>query len=85
MFAWDGTMPEEAISVKVEHGWVTLSGTVDRFFQKDAARRAAGKINGVTGVGDLVAVWPAVRAGDVRDRPVNPVFRMPFSAPIMRA
>ncbi|MFA6117930.1 MAG: BON domain-containing protein [Sphingomonas sp.] len=68
MFAWDVSIPDEAISVKVEHGWVTLSGTVDWYFQKDAARRSAGKINGVTGVSDLVALRAMPAASDVRER-----------------
>ena len=36
--SWDVSVPKDAIKVKVEKGWVTLSGQVDWFFQKDLAQ-----------------------------------------------
>lgn len=68
MFAWDVSIPDNKIAVKVEHGWVTLSGSVDWFYQKDAARRAAGRINGVVGVTSLIMLRAAPTADDVRER-----------------
>ena len=48
---WNSTNPNGAVQVKVEKGWVTLSGTVDWQFEKEAApsnavvndRRCCGK------------------------------------------
>ena len=68
IFAWDVSIPAARIAVKVEHGWVTLTGTVDWFFQKDAARRVAGKIHGVTGVSNLIELHAVPTASDVRER-----------------
>ena len=68
MFAWDVEVPEDGVSVKVEHGWVTLTGTVDWFYQSDAARKDAGKISGVTGVSNLIEVRKMPIASDVKDR-----------------
>ena len=34
---WNSSIPDGAIQVKVEKGWVTLSGTVDWHFEKEAA------------------------------------------------
>ena len=34
---WNSSIPDGAIEVKVEKGWVTLSGTVDWHFEKEAA------------------------------------------------
>ena len=34
---WNSTIPNGAIHVKVEKGWVTLSGAVDWHFEKEAA------------------------------------------------
>jgi len=68
MFNWDVMVPHDKISVKVEHGWVTLTGTVNWHYQRDEARRAAGKINGVVGVSDLIELRQAPTAANVKER-----------------
>jgi len=68
LFAWDSLIPGDKIAVKVEHGWVTLTGTVNWHYQKDEARRAAGKINGVVGVSDLIELRQAPTAANVKER-----------------
>jgi osmotically-inducible protein OsmY len=68
LFAWDVTIPNDTIKVTVEKGWVTLGGAVDWNYQKDAARKAAGRIAGIIGVGDRVAVNNAFLVDDVRGR-----------------
>ena len=67
MFEWDVSIPED-LQIKVENGWVTISGETDFHYQKNAARKVAGKVAGVTGVSDLVTVCPQPSAFDVRDR-----------------
>jgi osmotically-inducible protein OsmY len=67
MFEWDVSIPED-LQIKVEKGWVTISGETDFYYQKKAARKAAGKVTGVTGISDLVTVRPQPTAFDVRDR-----------------
>lgn len=67
MFEWDVSIPED-LQIKVENGWVTISGEADFHYQKKAARKAAGKVTGVTGISDLVTVRPQPSAFDVRDR-----------------
>ncbi|MGS1015408.1 BON domain-containing protein [Allosphingosinicella humi] len=68
IFAWDVTIPDQKLSVKVEHGWVTLTGSVDWHFQREAARKAAGKIGGVKGISNLVEVKPRPSPEEVRER-----------------
>jgi len=68
MFAWDVTIPNDKVMVKVEKGYVTLTGTLDWNYQKDAARKAAGRIAGVLGVNNLIKISNAVAVGDVRER-----------------
>ena len=75
IFAWDVTVPDDRIKVKVENGWVTLTGMVDWYFQSEAARRAAAKINGVVGVNDLIEIRKLPMAHDVRDRIVSAIKR----------
>lgn len=68
LFNWDISVPDDRIQVKVEKGYVTLTGEVDWNFQKTAAKAAAGRISGVTGVYNAVTVRARVSAGDVRER-----------------
>ncbi len=56
----------ETIQVKVEHGWVTLAGSVDWAYQKQAAERAIHALSGVRGVSNLIAIKPAIHPEDVR-------------------
>ena len=68
MFAWDVTIPKDKVMVKVEKSYVTLTGTLDWNYQKEAARKAAGRISGVLGVNNLIKISNAVAVGDVRER-----------------
>jgi osmotically-inducible protein OsmY len=67
-FAWNVSIPDNAIKVKVEHGWVTLSGTVNWYYQSQEARMAAGRISGVTGVTNLIEVKTLPVPTDVKER-----------------
>lgn len=68
LFEWSATVPKGKIAVKVEHGWVTLTGTVNWHYQRVAAKDAVSRINGVKGVSNLVEVRTAPSTTDVRDR-----------------
>ncbi|MEO5806447.1 BON domain-containing protein [Devosia sp.] len=59
-FSWSVSIPSDMIKVKVEKGWVTLSGEVDWHFQKEAAVRDVRELSGVVGVSDLVTIKPRV-------------------------
>lgn len=63
---WDVAVPSDAIVVKVEHGIVTLNGTVDWAFQRAEAEYDVRKLSGVKGVVNLIAIRPRVRAEEVR-------------------
>ncbi len=75
MFAWNVSIPDDKITVKVEHGWVTLSGKVDWFYQKDEAMKAAGKVNGVRGVSNLIEIRQMPTSTDVRARIMSAIKR----------
>jgi osmotically-inducible protein OsmY len=68
LLEWDIAVPAAAIAVKVEHGIVTLTGTVDWGFQRAEAEYDVRKLGGVKGVVNLIAIRPQVRAADVRSR-----------------
>ena len=68
IFKWDVFVRNEKIDVKVEHGWVTLSGAVEWNYQKETAKTVAGRITGVRGVTNLTTVRARTSAYDVRER-----------------
>ena len=68
IFKWDVFVRNQKIDVKVEHGWVTLSGETDWNYQKDTAKTVAGRITGVRGVTNLTTVRARTSAYDVRER-----------------
>ena len=68
LFSWNVSIPHDKITVKVERNWVTLSGTVEWNYQKQAAHAAAGHIGGVLGVTDLIAVHNTPSTVDIRER-----------------
>ncbi|MDE2228096.1 MAG: BON domain-containing protein [Alphaproteobacteria bacterium] len=65
MLAWDVLIPAGAIDVEVEHGVITLSGTVQWGYQRDEAERDLRRLGGVKGVVNIVAVRPRVDAADI--------------------
>jgi osmotically-inducible protein OsmY len=48
-------VPKDSVKVKVEGGWVTLTGTVEWEFQRQAATDAVRYLVGVKGVTDQLA------------------------------
>ena len=47
---WNWQIPNDKVKVKVEKGWVTLEGELERNYQKEAAKNAVKNLLGVTGV-----------------------------------
>ncbi|TCR76651.1 BON domain-containing protein [Rhizobium sp. BK376] len=68
IIAWDTALPEGAIEVKVQKGWVTLSGEVRWHFQRMAAQNAVQKLSGVSGVINLLTIRPQPTAADVKGK-----------------
>ena len=65
---WTTTVPDERLTVTVKGGQLTLNGTLEWQYQKDAAERAARGLTGVTGVFNYIIVQPRVKSLDVRDK-----------------
>lgn len=66
IIAWDATVPDDQVRVKVEKGWVTLSGDVGWQYQRASAEQAVRKLSGVRGVTNLLGVRPQIEASDIR-------------------
>ncbi|MBW9114740.1 BON domain-containing protein [Rhizobium cauense] len=65
---WDALLPNGAIDVKVQRGWVTLSGEVPWHFQRLAAEKAVMKLGGVVGVTNVLSIKPMSSIPDVKNR-----------------
>ncbi|KQQ21396.1 ornithine aminotransferase [Methylobacterium sp. Leaf123] len=66
MLDWSATVPKGAVQVKVQNGWVTLSGKVDWQYQKEEAYRSIRRLAGVSGIMNTIEVTPKASAPDVR-------------------
>jgi osmotically-inducible protein OsmY len=63
---WTTYLPEKSVKIKVEAGWVTLSGEVTWEFQRQAAISAVRYLLGVKGVNDQLIIKPKVSAPVVK-------------------
>jgi osmotically-inducible protein OsmY len=65
--AWNVSIPLDAIKVKVEKGWVTLTGQVEWNYQREEASQEIRTLSGVTGVSNQTTIKPKVNAANISD------------------
>lgn len=65
---WHAQVPTERIKVKVEKGWVTLSGEVDWEFQRREAESAIRPLTGVVGISNAILLKAKVTPADIGKR-----------------
>ncbi|MFN0194770.1 MAG: BON domain-containing protein [Aestuariivirga sp.] len=65
--AWDVSVPKDAIKVKIEKGWVTLTGQVDWHYQKEAAEQDIRGLHGVVGVSNQATIKSRVNTVNLSD------------------
>ncbi|WP_189677891.1 BON domain-containing protein [Sphingomonas glacialis] len=65
---WEVSVPRDAVKIKVENGWVTLSGQVEWHFQKDAAERVIHGLYGVVGVLNETTIKPRADATNIGNK-----------------
>jgi osmotically-inducible protein OsmY len=63
---WNTIVPPDRVTVAVARGWVTLKGTLEWQYQKDAAARVVRDLTGVRGVNNEIVVKPRVKTADVQ-------------------
>jgi osmotically-inducible protein OsmY len=78
---WDVSVPSDAIQVKVEKGWVTLTGQVEWHYQHDAAEQAVRRLYGVIGVSNHISIKPAVDVKNLSDEITHALHRSWFFNP----
>jgi osmotically-inducible protein OsmY len=79
--AWDVAVPPDAVQVKVEQGWITLTGAVDWFYQRDAAEQDVRRLFGVVGLSNQIAIKPKVDVANISDDIMHALHRSWFFDP----
>lgn len=65
---WDSSVPEEDLTIKVEDGWVYLSGEVNWSYQKKAAKSAVENLLGVRSVINNINIRQDVKPFEVKEK-----------------
>jgi len=78
---WDVSVPPGAVQVKVEKGWVTLTGDVDWFYQKDAAEQDVRRLFGVVGLSNQITIKPKIDVSNISDDIMHALHRSWFFDP----
>ncbi|KAI3603172.1 Osmotically inducible protein Y precursor (plasmid) [Cupriavidus necator H850] len=65
---WHVHVPADAIKVRVEQGWITLSGNVDWGYQRRLAERTVSQLRGVIGVVNNIRMNEKTAPPDVEQR-----------------
>lgn len=65
ILSWDTMLPSGRIAVKVEHGWVSLTGEVDWQYQRVLAEQGMHRLNGVKGISNQIGLAKQVQPADV--------------------
>ena len=79
--AWDVSVPRDAVKVSVEKGWVTLTGEVLWYYQRDAAEQDLRRLYGVVGVSNQISIRPRVNVENISDNIMHAMHRSWFFDP----
>jgi osmotically-inducible protein OsmY len=70
VLSWNYWVPRDRVKVMVQDGWITLSGDVDFYYQKEHAENAVRHLIGVVGVSNSITIKPpvlTVKASEVKN------------------
>jgi osmotically-inducible protein OsmY len=65
---WNVSIPRDKVQVKVQDGWITLTGKLEWQYQKNAAFEAVRGLAGVTGVSNQIDIAPHASVSDIKKR-----------------
>jgi osmotically-inducible protein OsmY len=75
------SVPRDSVKVKVEKGWVTLTGEVEWNYQKEAAEDDVRALFGVVGVSRRITIKPRVNTENLGDTITHALHRSWFFDP----
>ena len=79
--AWHVVDPDYKVSIKVENGWLTLTGQVEWHFQKEATESEIRRLPGVVGLDNQITIKPQVIVSNVSDDITHALHRSWFFDP----
>jgi osmotically-inducible protein OsmY len=62
---WNVLVPADAVRLSVDHGWVTLQGSVDWDFQRRSVEKAVRPLMGVVGISNEITLRTQPKAANV--------------------
>lgn len=74
-FKWNIAIPDENITVVVEDGHVTLSGSVEWWYQRHNAEKVARKIMGVKAINNQIIIKTRATTSDVKSEIIKEFHR----------
>lgn len=66
LLSWDARLHGDRIKVKVERGWVTLTGQVRSSSEREFASSDVKRLSGVVGITNSISLRPASAPNDVK-------------------
>ena len=66
LLSWDARLHGDRVKVKVERGWVTLTGQVRSAGERDFASSDVKRLSGVVGITNSISLRPAAAPSDVK-------------------
>ena len=79
--SWSSSVPTDSVKVKVEKGWITLTGQVSEYYQKIAAEMDVRGLHGVTGISNKMTIKPRVDTVNVSEEIRSALNRSWFFGP----
>jgi osmotically-inducible protein OsmY len=74
-------IPRDAVKVKVEKGWITITGEVDWHYQTQAAEQDVRGLYGVVGVSNQTSIKPRINVSNLSDDITHALHRSVFFDP----
>lgn len=63
---WSAVVPPDSVMIRVQDGWVRLSGEVNWQFQRSAAEAEIRRLSGIAGVVNGITIKPRVQPVDIK-------------------
>lgn len=79
--SWDTAVPRDKVKIKVEGGWVSLSGELDWQYQRDRVEREIRNLLGVIGISNNITIKEHVDTDDLEDDIQRALHRSVFFQP----
>lgn len=79
--SWNVSVPRDGVRVTVEKGWVTLTGQVNWWYQREAAEHDIRPLHGVVGISNQTTIKPRVNTAGLSDEITHALHRSWFFNP----